>query len=84
MKHLEKCRKLTTILKRANKHEKELNQSYNDSIIDSLSYIESNGLHTTEGVKYSEYNLYTSTGRPSNRFGGTTVLNKKDGVSKTM
>jgi len=85
LKHLEKCRKLTTILKRAvNKHEKELNQSYNDSIIDSLSYIESNGLHTTEGVKYSEYNLYTSTGRPSNRFGGTNfaALNKKDGSRK--
>ena len=85
LKHLEKCRKLTAILKRAvNKHEKELNQSYNDSIIDSLSYIESNGLHTTEGVKYSEYNLYTSTGRPSNRFGGTNfaALNKKDGSRK--
>ena len=85
LKHLEKCRKLTTILKRAaNKHEKELNQSYNDSIIDSLSYIESNGLHTTEGVKYSEYNLYTSTGRPSNRFGGINfaALNKKDGSRK--
>ena len=85
LKHLEKCRKLTAILKRAvNKHEKELNQSYNDSIIDSLSYIESNGLHTTEGVKHSEYNLYTSTGRPSNRFGGTNfaALNKKDGSRK--
>ena len=85
LKHLEKCRKLTEILKRAvNKHEKEFNQSYNDSIIDSLSYIESNGLHTTEGVKYSEYNLYTSTGRPSNRFGGTNfaALNKKDGSRK--
>ena len=85
LKHLEKCRKLITILKRAvTKYEKELNQSYNDSIIDSLSYIESNGLHTTEGVKYSEYNLYTSTGRPSNRFGGINfaALNKKDGSRK--
>ena len=33
---------------------------------------------------YSEYNPYTATGRPSNRFGGLNfaALNKKDGSRK--
>ena len=36
---------------------------------------------TTTGYVFSEYNLFTSTGRPSNRFGGINfaALNKKDG-----
>ena len=31
--------------------------------------------------RYTEYNLYTSTGRPSNKFGGVNfaALNKEDG-----
>ena len=55
LKHLEKCRKISKILK-----------------------------DTVEGVVHSEYNIYTSTGRPSNRFGGTNfaALNKKDGSRK--
>ena len=53
-------------------------------MLDNLSYIESNGLQTTNGFVYSEYNLYTSTGRPSNRFGGINfaALNKTDGSRK--
>ena len=36
---------------------------------------------TKDGLVYSEYNPYTTTGRPSNRFGGTNfaALNKTDG-----
>jgi hypothetical protein len=58
--------------------------SYNNEILDNLSFIEKNGLITTEGKVFSEYNLYTSTGRPSNRFGGINfaALNKKDGSRK--
>ena len=62
-------------------NEQPVNMSYNDEILDNLSFIEKNGLITTEGKVFSEYNLYTSTGRPSNRFGGINfaALNKKDG-----
>ena len=47
----------------------------------NLYQIERNGLKTYEKIVYSEYNPYTSTGRPSNRFGGMNfaALNKSDG-----
>ena len=66
------------------KYNQTVNMSYNDEVLDNLTYIESNGLQTTTGLVYSEYNIYTSTGRPSNRFGGTNfaALNKKDGSRK--
>ena len=82
LKHLEYCRKLCRLLE----SEVELindsdNMTYNNEVLVNLSYIEENGLQTTEGMVYSEYNIYTSTGRPSNRFGGMNfaALNKKDG-----
>ena len=55
--------------------------TYNDDMFDNFTYIEKNGLQTTDGVVYSEYNPFTSTGRPSNRFGGINfaALNKNDG-----
>jgi len=85
LKHLEKCRKTSKILKDTiEKHNQSVNMSYNDEVLDNLTYIERNGLYTTEDTAYSEYNIYTSTGRPSNRFGGTNfaALNKKDGSRK--
>jgi hypothetical protein len=85
MKHLEKCRKISKILKdTVEKYDQYVNMSYNDEVLDNLSYMEKNGLHTTNGLVYSEYNIYTSTGRPSNRFGGTNfaALNKSDGSRK--
>lgn len=78
LKHLELCRKLS------NEYQKyidlEVHQEYNDEIIDNLTYIESAGLRHNDKIVYSEYNLYTSTGRPSNRFGGINfaALNKSD------
>ena len=54
----------------------------NDEIILEVLYkIEKNGLQTTDKMVYSEYNPFTSTGRPSNRFGGMNfaALNKTDG-----
>ena len=86
MKHLEKCRKVVKILKDTiEKYNKYVNMSYNNEVLDNLSYIEKNGLQTTNSKLYSEYNIYTSTGRPSNRFGGTNfaALNKKDGSRKS-
>ena len=78
LKHLELCRKLS------NEYQKyidlEVHQEYNDDIIDNLTYIESAGLRHNDKIVYSEYNPYTSTGRPSNRFGGINfaALNKTD------
>lgn len=41
-----------------------------------------NDLISEKNLVYSEYNLYTSTGRPSNKFGGINyaALEKKDGT----
>ena len=85
LKHLEKCREITSIFKDTiEKYEAYVNLSYNNEVLDNLSYIESNGLQTVDGIVHSEYNIYTSTGRPSNRFGGTNfaALNKTDGSRK--
>ena len=85
LKHIEKCRKISTMLQNnIEKYSEYVNVSYNDEILNNLSFIEKNGLMTTEGKVFSEYNLYTSTGRPSNRFGGINfaALNKKDGSRK--
>ena len=66
---------------------KELYKSYeyqDQTILKNLHQIEKNGLKTYEKIVYSEYNPYTSTGRPSNRFGGLNfaALNKSDGSRK--
>ena len=85
LKHLEKCREIASILKDTiEKYEAYVNLSYNNEVLDNLSYIESNGLQTVDGTVHSEYNIYTSTGRPSNRFGVTNfaALNKTDGSRK--
>ena len=83
-KHLELCRKISKILSNVIEKNLDVNKSYNDEVLNNLSYMESNGIQTTEGMVYSEYNIFTSTGRPSNRFGGTNfaALNKKDGSRK--
>ena len=82
LKHIERCRKVCKVLKTTiERHLDHLNEVYNEDILKDLGYIESNGLQTNEGMVYSEYNIFTSTGRPSNRFGGINfaALNKKDG-----
>ena len=68
---------------------------YNNLILDSLFQIEENGIFTNynqfkrkfpeasifDNFAYSEYNVYTTTGRPSNRYGGINfaALNKENG-----
>ena len=83
LKHLEYCRELCKLLRfeLETGGDSDDKMTYNNEVLDNLSYIESTGLQTTEDMVYSEYNLYTSTGRPSNRFGGLNfaALNKKDG-----
>lgn len=69
----------------------------NTTMIDLFAKLESNGLcvsedftdvfgeeqtkHIKKNLVFSQYNLLTSTGRPSNRFGGVNyaALNKNDG-----
>ena len=82
MKHLEYCRKLSNELKKY--INLPVHKKYNDNVIDNLTYLESSGLQTINDMVYSEYNLYTSTGRPSNRYGGVNfaALNKTDGSRK--
>lgn len=69
--------------------------SINDVMLDTLGEMESNGIFVNgdlfekrfgqrpnpSGYVFSQYNIYTSTGRPSNRFGGVNyaALNKTDG-----
>ena len=84
MKHLEYNRKLVNKMRDLYYYDKN-NQKYNQNVINNLTKIEHNGLFTTDNeYQYSEYNIYTSTGRPSNRFGGINfaALNKKDGSRK--
>ena len=82
MKHLEYCRKLSNELKKY--INLPVHKEYNENVIDNLTYLESSGLQTINDTVYSEYNLYTSTGRPSNRYGGVNfaALNKTDGSRK--
>jgi DNA polymerase I-like protein with 3'-5' exonuclease and polymerase domains len=56
-------------------------QFINQVTIPTLTTIERSGIQTTDGLVYSDYNIYTSTGRPSNAFGGINfaALNKNDG-----
>ncbi len=77
-KHLELCREQVKVLEKY--YQLPIHEQYNDEIINNLSFIESSGLRKDDEMVYSEYNLYTSTGRPSNRFGGINfaALNKKD------
>ena len=78
LKHLELCREQVKVLEKY--IDLPIHEEYNDEIIDSLSFVESSGLRKDDEMVYSEYNLFTSTGRPSNRFGGINfaALNKKD------
>lgn len=52
-----------------------------DKLQTNLTQIEQNGLYTNQGYEYSEYNLYTQTGRPANHFNNINyaALNKSDG-----
>lgn len=79
LKHLELCRKLSD--KFLEVISLPVHEKYNDEVIENLTYLESSGLRYDNELIYSEYNIYTSTGRPSNRFGGINfaALNKTDG-----
>ena len=60
------------------------NEEYNE-ISEALFNIEDVGLYNNNDLVYTQYNPFTSTGRPSNRFGGVNyaALNKEDETRKT-
>ncbi len=57
-----------------------------DNFCSTFSSIESNGIYKDDALVYTQYNPYTTTGRPSNRFGGLNfaALNKSDGSRKAF
>jgi hypothetical protein len=70
----------------------------NEIVVETLAEMETNGIYVSaecfsqhfdakiqpNGLVYSQYNIYTSTGRPSNHFDGVNyaALNKDNGVRK--
>lgn len=99
-KHLERCRIMrNTFMTVYNSYKVTTEfQNYEKYIIDNLFGIEINGIcvdpvllqkhydqTSKTGIMYSEYNPYTTTGRPSNKFGGINyaAINKDDG-SRSM
>ena len=84
-KHLEKCRSIKDITYKQyitqDKQQANSYTRYNEDMLYILYGIEQAGLYTTKGMEYTQYNPYTSTGRPSNRYGGINyaALNKEDG-----
>ena len=71
---------------------------FSDLVMDTLGKLEQQGIFVDRkmfndrfkidvgpsGIVHSQYNVYTSTGRPSNRFGGVNyaALNHEDGTRK--
>ena len=56
-------------------------RKFDNFYIKSLHDIEKNGIYTANGIEHSQYNIYTTTSRPSNTFNGVNyaALNKEDG-----
>lgn len=100
-RHLERCRAMREAFMevyRLYPRVADEFREYERYMLDNCNAIECNGLRvddvivkqhfnqtSTNGFLYTEYNPYTSTGRPSNKFGGINfaALNKEDG-SRSM
>ena len=86
LKHQEKCSILAEIALKS--HELKATNSfktYCNTVLYNLYRIEKSGINHADVLNYTEYNLYTAAGRPSNRYGGTNyaALNKDDGSRRT-
>ena len=83
LKHQEYCNKIKDIVLdiRKNMSMTGFNE-YNNLVIPMFRSIENSGLATRNGIEYTKYNLWTTTGRPSNSFNGINyaALNKEDGT----
>ena len=95
-KHIERCESMKdTFIKSYETFDKTKEfEAYEQLVTDNFAAIERNGLQVnydkfvehfkSNGLKrnraYSEYNIWTTTGRPSNKFGGVNfaALNKED------
>ena len=84
VKHLERIDSLQTILEQLelNDYDSMIAKTYENLVLPLFNSIEQNGLYTDSGYEYSKYNLYTTTGRPSNSNKGINyaALNKEDGT----
>ena len=96
-RHAERCTAMKDVfMKHYNRHTQDEHFfKYESFTMDNFFAIEQNGLQVDKKIYtnkfqsngihnnkvYTEYNLYTSTGRPSNKFGGVNfaALNKEDG-----
>lgn len=101
-KHLESFTEIAESCEKILKKAKidEAFKKFNECIIEPLTETEKHGLAvdrnrfkehfgdicTNSGKVFTQYNFYTSTGRPSNRFGGVNyaALNKEDGSRKAF
>ena len=86
-RHLERCINMRTeFLKLYNTVEiSDEYKTYDISVCKAFGDIEQYGLYqSTKQLAHTEYNLYTSTGRPSNKFGGINyaAMIKEDGSRK--
>jgi len=82
LKHLEYCStRAENALKSFPNEVSDSFKNYNDKVLYNLYQIEKIGINVSDEIKYTEYNIYTAAGRPSNRYGGTNyaALNKDDG-----
>lgn len=95
MKHLESFNEMCISIEKIISPLTDQLININTTMFDSLGELEMNGIYVdknifsryfsltpnSEGIVFSQYNLYTSTGRPSNRFGGVNyaALNSTNG-----
>ena len=101
-KHMEYCEGVADNLEKiiGSYKQDDVLDVYNNIVLDNLGYIESSGLSidtdiasdelkkhlSKKGKIFTQYNIYSMTGRPSNRFGGINfaALNKNDGSRKPI
>lgn len=100
-KHIEMCQEIVNVFFNDLDfyQNTEAFRFYNDTVLSSLYEIEKNGLFVHNGLAnkyfdktpvelgfvYSEYNPYTTTGRPSNRFNGINFAAlKKDNGERSV
>ena len=100
VKHYEYCKEVVSKMKRVLDLYEEPKgfKSYNSEVLTTLSDIETSGVRfdtnyktlenrthvSSNNLVFTQYNPYTSTGRPSNKYAGTnySALNKADGSRK--
>ena len=84
VKHIERIKLLKELLEvfEITPYDSNIINTYENRILPLFNSIEKNGLYTSNGYEYSKYNLFTTTGRPSNANRGINyaALNKEDGT----